>query len=110
MPFRANFVAIRRGTSKLRIEGETNEELLAAAERMYIGVAPLKRGPQEMTVYDVPLLSDWSVDYKPGRSSKRLTCVGVVILRSGAPFMWTQVLELVSDVIADERPRPDAGS
>jgi hypothetical protein len=107
MPFRANFVSVREGTDTLRIEGETNDDLLAAAERMYVGVGP--EGAKKLKVYEVPLLTDWSVLHDPGDVDPRqpLVCAGVVILREGGPpFMWTQVLRAVSPIRARPKSVP----
>ena len=103
MPFMSNFVAVRR--DPLRIEGETNDELLAAAERLYVGVRPARSESPELTMYEVPLLSDWSVQGVPERwAGETLTCVGVAILRNGPPFVWTETL----DSIGPRRPAPES--
>jgi hypothetical protein len=96
MPFRSNFLRVRHteGDPFVRIEGETNQELLDAAAQMYVGVGP---GPDlpDMDVYAAPLLTEWSVDNVPASSILNLertpTLVGIVILKADPrPFVWVQ--------------------
>ena len=88
MPFMSNFVALRAYESGLYLEGETNQELVAAAARMFVGIRPAASDSPEMQVYEADVTSDWSVRCP---LEPPIIAAGVAILKDGGPpFVWAE--------------------
>ena len=109
--FKSNFTAVRHAGATVEANGRSNQELIDAAEKIYIGVCPAPPDTSAVEWKEVPRGADWSAYYDAGSGlpgvGRAALVIGVAVMKPPEePFVWAQQLT----VIEDEAAREDTGT
>lgn len=117
MSFKSNFIRIgKQGASgDLSVHGISNQELIDAAEAVYVGLSPLPPAAGTIEWSKVERGAEWSTAYAPSTHEEvslgtHKLAIGVALMKDpGESFVWGQVMSVESDDTPRQKSGEDPG-